>query len=316
MSQLPNAGSEPQGGETPKASAQPGTAVAQQAVQTDPNQVAPVAPVVPAGPSPDEFTRLQGEVDRLKGFQKIYTQAHQAGVWEPITKLLDGRKPDEAKATWKSYQDALALKSEIDKRGGWDRVKGDFELLNAEPTGMEPQTPVAPNTDDWVRKADFDQRFDEMFRTRVNQMDVAASKEEVAATIVKEYGLATENNPADPYVLSLISGALDRDLQEVTEGLRDPFPEEIGAAGKRVAIALFDRARASAAATIQPKPGTPAPPGANGRVPGGQQPSKPVSQLTRDEARDAALSMARDLIQPTLDAGPPADAMPAGWEFK
>jgi hypothetical protein len=329
MSQIPAVPQpEPLVGEVPAPAQPTGTGQGQVAVSVSPNQVvvpqAPQAPAAPLAPQVDvaalqaELEATKAEADRLKGFQAVYTRAKQSGVWDGVENLLDGTNPEGAKAKWEALNQGQSVLSEIEAMGGWERVKADYQLLNdVSPAAQTPTTPQQPPVqDNVVGQGDINAVIQSQVEKKVAEMfaaiDRTGTKQEAAEAIAKEYGLATDGNPANPAVLTMIQGAIDRDLEQVTSGLREPELGEIQAAGQRVAQTLFAPLRASGAPTVPPTIPEPQalPPGMNARVPSGQQPAKPVSEYTREEQRAAARQLAGDIIQPTLDAMPTTPELP------
>lgn len=291
-----------------------GTTQTQPAVQADPNQAAPAA----APPAPDLLAQLhkaQSDVDRFKGFQDIYTRGKQSGVWDGVERYLEGANPAEAQARWNRAEQAIQVLDEVEKMGGWDQVKRDWRLINdpnalSELEGGAPPKPQAAQPEPGISKDDMQRMVQSAVQAALSTRDVADAQTRTATNLVQQYGLATKTDSTDPYVLDLIAGALERDLRGVTQGVRDPTPEEVALAGQRVAQALFVPLRVQGAGAPIPAPNPNIPPGMNAKQPSGQQPTKPPGQMTREERSQAARQRVREILQPTHDASGPAPQLP------
>ncbi len=277
MSQVPgSAASEPLPGETPPASAQAGTAAGGGAQEVEQLRA--------------DAAKFKAEAERLKGFQSLYTQGKQSGVWDAVEGMVKGTNPEGAKAKWQELEQAKQVADEVQKMGGIAVLRDYHDIFSAanQPPAAAPAAPNAAPvqgfTEEQIRAMTTD-----TYTSLRSKEQVASAKTAALTQVAEKLGFPlTEDSTRK------LLGALDRELESVTQGVRDPLTEEVGQAGQRLLDWL------TAVRTTAPEtPGQPAPaaapviPAMNGRVPSGQAPPLTPRQMTPAQRRDAAMTMAR-----------------------
>lgn len=277
------------------------------------------APVV--GPDLSaEVEKWKGEADKLKGFQSLYTQAHQAGTWPLAEELLKAHGGDvqAAKLDIESMRQAKSQLAEIEKLGGFAKMREAYDIIYANPaeTPVEVQPQPATPGANYVTKEGLDEMVRNLVRSERTRATLEDSMTGMVEAIAKDGGLATDGNPAKPEQLDMLRGALERRLVAITKGARDPLPGEVQAAAREVLEGLITPARASGAGLAATRETLPVPPAVNGRGPGGQQPAKPLSEMTEDEVNAAIAERSRSMMgdrpkHPTQFGG----EAPAHWDY-
>ena len=299
MSQLPNS-SEPPVGEIPTGSAQPqGTAGA--AVQVDPQQ---------------KIAALEAQLAEVKGFQGLFTKAHQIGMGQDLKALLQNGNLAEAKAKWESMRSAAQVAAEVQQLGGlakfreYHGILGDLDTPPAIPVGqsapaMPGQAPVGQGPSlsaDAIRAI-----VREETESVQNANAQAGYRQSAIQGIATSLGL-----PLNEANLRLLAGALNAELATVTAGARDPLQEEVKQAGQSVAQFL-GAVRNQGAITTQPGPTIP--PLMNGNIPGGQQPAPRPAQMNSDQKRVAARQLAETALRNQSVPQPKQDDLPKGFSM-
>ena len=305
---------EPQG--SPAVPAAPAPAVAPvgttqepQAVQDDPNQM--LQQDLDAARADAE--RWKTEAEKRSGYEKVFTKSNQTGALELAKQMLpEGSSIEEAKAHVQAIEDAVKLQQDIAAMGGMDKIKENadaYELLYGEvnpavaPTPGAPQAAPAAQSPEFVTRGELGKVVSEALATAEGVRSIATAKQNVAVAIARDAGLATDDKPVDAETLDMITGALDRAIAKQTLGARDPDVEDIAAAGQGVLSKLITPLRASGAVLPANQAQTPMPSAMNARGPGGQQPAKPVGEMTEEEQR----ARAQEVAQQTLEGlGAPA----------
>lgn len=261
-----------------------------------------------------EKTRADG-LEQFRGWQADFTRANQAGLGPLIKEVLSGKPIAEVRQTLQEQRDAAEWLRSV---GGREALQPFADILK-EPGdatgagGAAPPQAAAPQADPgYVRKEELPGLFAKWQSTQQGESNALNA----ARAIAQEVGLAQAGQEPAATILKAIRRQNEAFLESIVgtdeqgRWLRDPSNEDLKQAAAQTR-AMYSQVRA--AAIVQPQP-EPVPPLVNARGAGGQEPPKPIEQMTREEVRQQA----QGVIQRSLQANQPRTQpkpLPEGMEF-
>lgn len=260
----------------------PATAPAVTQQGTPPAQVAPVQATPAVDAEKQAMEAELAELRPLKGWQSEFTRAKQSGLYDVAQEIFAQEKnPAAVKARIQEWQKSAAL---VQQYGGPEKVKGfmdEWGILREQPPTAQP-APSAPAAQSPAQPQFTVNDLNALVDTKMAQRELASAKSDLIVELVAKAGKTGHPTAARQYE-ALVDAELAAMTTDPYGNKRQVTPEDIGQA-----VAVVERDFVAPLVTPPKTPVTPTtvpiPPTMNGRGPGGQQPGKPVSQMTREEA--------------------------------
>lgn len=254
------------------------------------------------------------DLEKYRGWQGDFTRANQAGLGPFVKEVLSGKPIADVK---REMQEAREAAEWLRSAGGRETLQPFVDILKetpAEPGAIAPAPQAAaPNADPgFVRKEELPSLFAQWQSTQQGETNALNA----ARAIAQEVGLVQAGQEPPATILKAIRRQNEAFLESIVgtdeqgRWLRDPTSEDLKQATTQTRN-MWNQARA-AAIVAPPKPPEPVPPLVNARGAGGQEPPKPIGQMTREEVRQQAQAVIERTLQnhpQRAQPQPPPDGM-------
>ena len=255
-----------------------------------------------------ELAKVKRENEDLSTWKPNFTWASQAGLVDAAKEAREKyKKPEAFKDELRRLREAA---DEVDKLGGIEVVRA---LSAIEPAGgpspaspPPAKAPSGPALDpEEVRRL-----IREEAALMRSQAEIQEGLQEVSEAVLEEVKKAGATVDAD-----ILTTAIRARAQALAEG-RTMTPEDIGQAGHQVLERMVAPMLGAKLAGENPAAQS-APPTANARGPGGQQPPKPLRDMTEAEIMAASVARVAETMgkrpAPLPDAG---NDLPSHWRIE
>lgn len=302
-------------------------------VQNAEPQAGEPKPANTVGTSPSELDQLRAERDLLKGqvaeleplkgWQKTFVQAHQSGLADLVKEMTaQGKSPQAIKDEIKAMQEAAKTVREV---GGVERIRtyqDAYEVLYGQgnpPSGAVPAAPAQQVQDPSVTR----EQLRSMVLEVVSERDISDLHSSFADDLSRAAGRVDASGNPDPGMSARFRVLLEDEVRRMTTdpttgARRTVMPEDVGRATAVLERDVAAPMKAASAALLAPTNSNQIPPTVNARGPGGSEPAKPMSQMTREEMnalieqRVRTDREARGVAAPTRAR----DTLPSNWRME